>query len=99
MNKIQTAWLVSLAKVVTTLGASAVVLPLAVIAVAFLAWERRWQEAAAPAIAMVIIYVGVAELKALTDRPRPPDPLTGSTARGAPPARTPPTRCSTRGWR
>ena len=98
VDKIQMAWLDSLAKVVTTLGSSAVVLPLAVIAVGLLAWERRWPEAAVIAIAMVIIYVGVAELKALTDRPRPPDPLTGSEG-SAFPSGTRPTRCSTRGWR
>src|SRR6478609_4263936 len=86
MDKIQVAWLVSLAKVVTTLGASAVVIPLAVIAVGFLAWERRWPEAAVIAIAVVIIYVGVAELKGLTDRPRPPDPLTGSEGSSFPSA-------------
>jgi membrane protein DedA with SNARE-associated domain/membrane-associated phospholipid phosphatase len=86
MDKIQVAWLVSLAKVVTTLGASAVVIPLAVIAVGFLAWERRWPEAAVIAIAMVIVYVGVAELKGLTDRPRPPDPLTGSEGSSFPSA-------------
>jgi undecaprenyl-diphosphatase len=33
---------------------------------------------------MAILYVGVAELKALTDRPRPPDPLTGSEGSGFP---------------
>ena len=83
-DKIQTAWLDSLAKVLTTLGSSAVILPLAVIAVGLLAWERRWPEAAVIAVAMVIVYVGVVELKALTDRPRPPDPLTGSSGSGFP---------------
>jgi undecaprenyl-diphosphatase len=85
-NDLQTAWLVSVAKVVTALGASAVVLPLAVIAVGFLAWERRWPEAATIAVAMLIVYVGVAELKALTDRPRPPHPLTGSEGSSFPSA-------------
>jgi membrane protein DedA with SNARE-associated domain len=84
VNKLQVAWLVSLAKVVTTLGSSAVVVPLAVIGVGFLAWERRWMEAAVVAVAMVIVYVGVTELKAYTDRPRPPDPLTGSSSSGFP---------------
>jgi undecaprenyl-diphosphatase len=83
-NHLQAAWLVSVAKVVTALGSSAVVLPLAVIAIGFLAWERRWPEAAVIAIAIVIVYLGVAELKALTDRPRPPHPLTGSAGSGFP---------------
>ncbi len=83
-NKLQAAWLVSVAKVVTALGSSAVVIPLAVIGFGLLAWERRWEEAAVLAVAMVIIYIGVAELKALTDRPRPPDPLTGSSGSGFP---------------
>jgi undecaprenyl-diphosphatase len=86
VNDLQAAWLVSLAKVLTVLGSSVVVLPLAVIAVGFLAWERRWPEAATIAIAIVIIYVGVAELKAMTDRPRPPDPLTGAEGSGFPSA-------------
>ena len=83
-SDLQAAWLVSLAKVVTTLGASAIVIPVAVIAIGFLAWERRWQEAAVIAIAMLIIFIGVAELKAFTDRPRPPHPLTGSEGSGFP---------------
>jgi membrane protein DedA with SNARE-associated domain/membrane-associated phospholipid phosphatase len=84
VDKLQAAWLVSVAKVVTALGSSAVVIPLAAIGFGLLAWERRWEEAAVLAVAMVIIYIGVAELKALTDRPRPPDPLTGSSGSGFP---------------
>ena len=84
VNDIQMGWLDSLAKVLTTLGSSVIVLPVTVIAVGVLAWERRWQEAAVIAIAVAITYIGVAELKALTDRPRPPDPLTGSEGSGFP---------------
>jgi membrane-associated phospholipid phosphatase len=78
------AWAVDLAKVVTTLGSTAVVAPILAIASALLAWQRRWTEAAVLVIATAILYIGVAELKGLTDRPRPPDPLTGTNGSGFP---------------
>ena len=77
-NDLQTAWLVNVAKVVTELGSSVVILPLLAISVALLAWQRRWPEAAVIVVAAAIIFVGVAELKGYTSRPRPPDPLTGA---------------------
>jgi undecaprenyl-diphosphatase len=83
-NDLQTAWLVDVAKVVTQLGSSVVILPLLVIAVSLLAWQRRWPEAAVIVVAAAIIYVGVAELKGLTSRPRPPDPLTSVEGSGFP---------------
>jgi membrane protein DedA with SNARE-associated domain/membrane-associated phospholipid phosphatase len=83
-NNLQTAWLVDVAKVVTQLGSSVVILPLLVIAFSLLAWQRRWPEAAVIVVAAAIIYVGVVELKGLTSRPRPPDPLTGSQGFGFP---------------
>jgi membrane-associated phospholipid phosphatase len=46
--------------------------------------NRRWAEAAVLLVAVVIIYVGVGELKGLTSRPRPPDPLTGTSGSGFP---------------
>jgi membrane protein DedA with SNARE-associated domain/membrane-associated phospholipid phosphatase len=81
---IQAAWLVDLAKVITTLGSSVVILPILGIATAYLAWERRWAEAAVVVAAVALLYVGVAELKGLTDRPRPPDPLTSVSGSGFP---------------
>ncbi len=84
VDSLQTAWLVDVAKVVTALGASAVILPITVIAAVLLVSQRRWGEAAVLVVAVAILYVGVAELKGLTSRPRPPDPLTGSSGSGFP---------------
>ncbi len=81
---IQVGWLVQVAKVITALGSSAVILPILGVAAVLLAWQRRWAEAAVLVAAVAILYIGVAELKGLTDRPRPPDPLTGSSGSGFP---------------
>jgi undecaprenyl-diphosphatase len=74
---LRTTWLVDLAKVVTALGSSAVVLPLAAIAGALLAARRRWAELGVLVAGMVLIVAGVHELKAAVDRPRPEGALTG----------------------
>ena len=81
---LRTAWLVDAAKVVTTLGSAAVTLPLAALAAVLLAVRRRFAEAAVLVVATAIIYAGVQELKDVTDRPRPPDPLTGYSGSGFP---------------
>ncbi len=72
---LRAAWVTDAAKIVTALGSAAVNVPLAVIAALLLASRRRWAEAAVLVAAVVIIYIGVAELKDATDRPRPPNPL------------------------
>jgi undecaprenyl-diphosphatase len=81
---LRTAWLTDVARIVTTLGSSAVTLPLAVLAGALLALRRRFVEAAVLVVATVLIYAGVQELKDVTDRPRPPHPLTGFSGSGFP---------------
>jgi membrane protein DedA with SNARE-associated domain/membrane-associated phospholipid phosphatase len=84
VDKLQTAWLVDVAKVVTALGSSAVILPIAGIATALLLLKRRWTEAAVLVVAVAIVYAGVGELKGLTSRPRPPEPLTSVSGSGFP---------------
>ena len=81
---LRTAWLVDAAKVVTTLGSAAITLPLAAVATVLLGVRRRFAEAAVLVVATAIIYAGVQELKDVTDRPRPPDPLTGYSGSGFP---------------
>jgi membrane-associated phospholipid phosphatase len=81
---LRTALLVDAAKVVTTLGSAAVTLPLAAVAAVLLGVRRRFAEAAVLVVATAIIYAGVQELKDVTDRPRPPDPLTGYSGSGFP---------------
>lgn len=83
-NDLQSAWLVDVAKVITQLGSSAVILPIMAIAALLLIWQRRWIEAAVVVAAVAILYVGVAELKGLTSRPRPPDALTATNGSGFP---------------
>ncbi|MFL5891670.1 MAG: bifunctional DedA family/phosphatase PAP2 family protein [Solirubrobacterales bacterium] len=83
-NDLQMAWLVSAAKVITVLGSSAVILPILGIATLLLISQRRWMEAAVLVAAVAILFVGVAELKGLTSRPRPPDPLTSINGSGFP---------------
>jgi undecaprenyl-diphosphatase len=83
-DSLQTAWLVEVAKVITALGSSPVILPIVVISALILAWSRRWVEAAVLVVAVAILYVGVTELKDLTSRPRPPDALTSSSGSGFP---------------
>jgi undecaprenyl-diphosphatase len=83
-DRLQTAWLVDVAKVVSALGSAAVNLPLAAVAALLLAIRRRWAEAAVLVAAVLIIYVGVAELKAATDRPRPTGGLVDAPGSGFP---------------
>ena len=74
-RELRTAWLTDAAKVVTVLGSADVNVPLALIAATILAVRRRWAEAAVLVAAVAIIYVGVAEIKDATARPRPSHPL------------------------
>ncbi|HEX6602260.1 MAG TPA: bifunctional DedA family/phosphatase PAP2 family protein [Solirubrobacterales bacterium] len=74
-ESIRTGWLTSVAKLVSQLGSSAVVLPLAAAAAVALAVGRRWAELAVLVAGMTIAVAGFHELKAITDRPRPADGL------------------------
>jgi membrane protein DedA with SNARE-associated domain len=74
-HDLQTDWLTDVARVVTYLGSGWVVFPLAAIAGVVLAVRRKWMEFWALAIGMTLTATLVPEIKALTDRPRPPDPL------------------------
>jgi len=74
-EKLRTAWLVDLAKLVTALGSSAICWPLAAIAAAILAARRRWAELGVLVAGMAIVIAGVHEIKDAVDRPRPGDGL------------------------
>jgi membrane-associated phospholipid phosphatase len=75
---LRTAWVTDAAKIVTALGSPVVNLSLAALAALLLAARRRWAEAGVLVAAVVIIYIGVAELKDATARPRPSNSLTGA---------------------
>ena len=81
-HDLEMTWLTDLTKVFTTLGSGWITYPLATIVGVFLAVRRNWMEFWALVIGTVLIAVLVPEIKALTDRPRPPDPLisVGSSA-------------------
>lgn len=64
-------WLVDVAKIVTALGSSALVLSLAAVCAAALAARRRWAELGVLVAGMAIAVLGVHELKDVVDRPRP----------------------------
>ena len=86
------AWMVDLrgragrtvAKFVSFLGGTVVTVPLRLLACAFLVWRRRWLQLSAFVLAVVSSELMIGPLKAWVDRPRPPDPLVGTTLRSYP---------------
>ncbi|HEY5976722.1 MAG TPA: bifunctional DedA family/phosphatase PAP2 family protein [Solirubrobacterales bacterium] len=84
VESLQAGWLVDLAKGVTTLGASFVVLPLALISAILLAANRRWAELGVLTVGMAMIVIGGHELKAAIDRPRPDGSLVDTTGSSFP---------------
>ena len=67
--------LVDVAKAITTLGSTGVVLPLMLLAAGALASARRWPELGVLVVGTLIIFFGVHDLKAAVDRGRPPGAL------------------------
>jgi undecaprenyl-diphosphatase len=80
-NSLQADWLVHVAKAITFLGSGWVVIPVAVAAAIVLAVRRLWLEFWVLVIGMALTVGLVPEIKALTDRPRPPEHLV--TAKGS----------------
>jgi membrane protein DedA with SNARE-associated domain/membrane-associated phospholipid phosphatase len=76
--------LVDVAKAITQLGSLAVVGPLALIAAVLLATRRRWAELGVLLVGMTIVVIGVHELKAAVDRPRPAGGLVGTSGSSFP---------------
>jgi membrane protein DedA with SNARE-associated domain/membrane-associated phospholipid phosphatase len=76
---LQASWLTDAAKIVGALGSAAVTLPLALVAAVALAVRRRWAEAAVLVASVAVIYIGVAELKDATARPRPTGALASAS--------------------
>lgn len=75
VDGLRTGWLVEIAKLVTELGAGALVYSLAAVCAAALAARRRWAELGVLVAGMAIVFAGVHELKDSIDRPRPPGGL------------------------
>jgi membrane protein DedA with SNARE-associated domain/membrane-associated phospholipid phosphatase len=70
--------LTDVAEAVTWLGSGTFTWGLALVCAALLAWLRRWAEFSVLLAGMAITQVGIHEIKDAVDRPRPPEPLTGS---------------------
>jgi membrane protein DedA with SNARE-associated domain len=83
-EKLRTAWLVDVAKVVTALGSSAIVLPLAAVCASVLAARRRWAELGVLAVGIAAIYLGVHEIKDAVARPRPAGALVAASGASFP---------------
>jgi membrane-associated phospholipid phosphatase len=84
VNRLRTDWITDLAKVVTALGSTAVLIPLSVIAGAALAWRRRWVELAVLVAAVAIMLVSVPVIKEVVDRPRPGRGLVSASGQSYP---------------
>jgi undecaprenyl-diphosphatase len=70
-ERLQSGRLTDLSKVFTHLGSSTVTGLLAIAAAAFLLARRRWAEFGVLTAGAAIVFIGVHELKAAVDRPRP----------------------------
>jgi membrane protein DedA with SNARE-associated domain/membrane-associated phospholipid phosphatase len=71
-------------KVFTFLGSGGFVWSLTAVCAAALAWRRNWTELCVLLAGMALITIGFHEIKVAIDRPRPPDPLVGSTGSAFP---------------
>lgn len=70
---IETGWLTDIAKVITALGSSYILLPLVAITTVILALKRRWSEAIVLVLSWIAIGFGIDWIKDWVARPRPPD--------------------------
>jgi undecaprenyl-diphosphatase len=71
VDSLRRGGLTDLAKVITALGSTAVLVPLTAIAAGVLAWRRRWTEVAVLLVAVAILLIAVPVTKEIVDRPRP----------------------------
>jgi membrane protein DedA with SNARE-associated domain len=84
--KLRADWLTHFAKVFTHLGSSAITGSLAFVAAVLLVARRRWAEFGVLLGGVVLIFVGVHEIKDAVDRPRPGGGLIGVSGSSFPSA-------------
>ncbi len=84
VNDLSAPWLDHVAKGLTHLGSGWVTWPIALLAAIALAAWRRWTEFWVLVAGMVLTILLVHGIKAWTDRPRPPDPLTSASGSSFP---------------
>ncbi len=77
-------WLTRLAKDVSNVGSVRVTLPLRLLVSGLLSWRRRWLQLGAFLGAVVTSELCIGPVKALVDRPRPPNSLIGTSAASFP---------------
>jgi membrane protein DedA with SNARE-associated domain/membrane-associated phospholipid phosphatase len=83
-NALRGSFMTDFSKVITFLGSGGFVWALTAVCAAALAWRRHWTELGVLLAGMVLITIGFHEIKAAVDRPRPPDPLVGSSGSAFP---------------
>ncbi len=81
---LRTGWLTDMAKATTALGSGAFTWALTAVCAVFLAIRRRWTEFAVLLAGMTLLSVGSHEIKLAVDRPRPPEPLIGTSGSSFP---------------
>ena len=74
VERLHGGFLPAVSKVITFLGSGVFTWALTVVCAALLAWRRRWAELCVLVAGMTILSLGFQEMKAVIDRPRPPDP-------------------------
>jgi undecaprenyl-diphosphatase len=84
MVSVRTPWLIRLAKWISAVGSVTVTLPLRLLVSAALAWRRRWLQLGAFVGAVIASELCIGPVKALVDRPRPPNPLIGTSGASFP---------------
>jgi membrane protein DedA with SNARE-associated domain/membrane-associated phospholipid phosphatase len=84
VNDLSATWLDHAAKGLTHLGSGWVTWPIAVLAAIALAAWRRWTEFWVLVAGMALTILLIHGIKAWTDRPRPPDPLTSASGSAFP---------------
>jgi undecaprenyl-diphosphatase len=81
---LRSGFMTDFSKVFTFLGSGGLVWALTAVCAAALAWRRHWTELGVLLAGMVLITIGFHEIKAATDRPRPPEALVGSSGSSFP---------------
>ncbi|HEU4706620.1 MAG TPA: bifunctional DedA family/phosphatase PAP2 family protein [Solirubrobacterales bacterium] len=84
VGHLHSAFLVSVSKAITWLGSGGVVLVLAAICAALLAWRRRWAEFWVLVAGIAITQVGIVGIKDAVGRPRPPGGLVSTSGSSFP---------------
>ena len=86
VDSLSSAWLTDLAKALTHLGSTVVLVALTLVAGGVLAWRRAWTELAVLVVAVAIVLVATPLAKDAIDRPRPEGGLVEVSRAGYPSA-------------